>query len=246
MEELIFFAVIIAFSILESISRSRKAKARGGAKLPTPEEWRMEADAAKARDELPTYDAEPSYDDAVRDRPLPRYTQPHGTATAAPPPRPSTPSPPPPPTGAELAADIWAEIAGLAGAKSRPPEPKKVSVPRQSPPLPPKPPPTVTGRRKGTVTMPSERSAPKEHFVHASHAGYGTDPSERKPSEQDGMDPLAERLGRDPTVIRAQLLSADAHQLRQAIILQEVLGPPAALREDRFEGWDLGLGFDGG
>ena len=67
--------------------------------------------------------------------------------------------------------------------------------------------------------------------VHLTHASYGTDPSERPPSEQDGMDPLAETLSRDAAAVRSQLLSDNASALRQAIILREVLAPPVAMRE---------------
>ena len=68
--------------------------------------------------------------------------------------------------------------------------------------------------------------------MHLAHAGYGTDPSERAPSEQDGLDPLARTLSSDARAIRVQLLSDSASALRQAIILQEVLGPPKAMQED--------------
>lgn len=71
------------------------------------------------------------------------------------------------------------------------------------------------------------------HRVHRAHAEYGTDPSERSRSEQDGLDPLARTLSADAKAIRGQLLSNSASALRQAIILQEVLGPPKAMREEQ-------------
>ena len=83
-----------------------------------------------------------------------------------------------------------------------------------------------------------ERGEPRpyqEHRAHRAHDDYGTDPSERAPSEQDGLDPLARHLGADAAAVRARLRSRDTSALRQAIILQEVLGPPAVLRKDRFE-----------
>ena len=70
-----------------------------------------------------------------------------------------------------------------------------------------------------------------EHYVHLSHAGYGTDPSSRAPSEQDGLDPLAEFLDSDGAAVRQQLFGGRA-ALRRAFVLKEVLGPPKALRED--------------
>jgi len=230
MEELIFFAVIIGFSILESIARKRRAKGAAVAEPPAPEEWEGEDDRVGTRGEVSTYDA-PSYDSLVQAEPRPSPdTVTSGTV-------------PDGPTGAEVAADIWAEIAGLAGTKV-PGETRTRAIPRQSPPLPAETEPSLPTRRERTPGPPRVAREPV-HRVHLSHAGYGTDPSERAPSEQDGLDPLAETLGKDPSAIRAQLRSDAAHQLRQAIILQEVMGPPAAIREDRFDGWDLGLGFDG-
>ena len=88
MEELIFFAVIIFFSILESIARSRKGKAGGEADgpLPDPVEWETRLpDLEPGRssgggDEAEAYDDDPSYDDVAlgrrqdrEDRTLERY-----------------------------------------------------------------------------------------------------------------------------------------------------------------------------
>ncbi|MDX1647037.1 MAG: hypothetical protein R3304_07825 [Longimicrobiales bacterium] len=83
MEELIFFAVIIFFSILESIARSRRAKRRGEteedestrprereweARLPDMEPPRPEPGGERG-ERLSTYDDDPSYDEmATRDR----------------------------------------------------------------------------------------------------------------------------------------------------------------------------------
>ena len=68
--------------------------------------------------------------------------------------------------------------------------------------------------------------------MHQAHALYGTDPSERPRSAHDTIDPLADRLSEDAKAIRAQLTGQDTGALRQAIILQDVLGKPVALRED--------------
>lgn len=98
MEELIFFAVIIFFTILESIARSRKAKQGGGIEDEAPTrsgEWdepsgseRGEGARREAGDGLPTYDQEPSYDDLAtgptgrKDRTLGKYTRPYGAQEA--------------------------------------------------------------------------------------------------------------------------------------------------------------------
>lgn len=98
MEELIFFAVIIFFTILESIARSRKEKQGGGIEdeAPTrtgqwdepPESERGEGARRHGGDRLPTYDQDPSYDDLAtepkgrKDRTLGKYTRPYGAQGA--------------------------------------------------------------------------------------------------------------------------------------------------------------------
>lgn len=98
MEELIFFAVIIFFTILESIARSRKAKQGGGVEdeAPTrtgqwdepPESGMGEGERRHAGDGPPTYDQEPSYDDVAtgstgrKDRTLGTYTRPYSAREA--------------------------------------------------------------------------------------------------------------------------------------------------------------------
>jgi hypothetical protein len=89
-------------------------------------------------------------------------------------------------------------------------------VPRPSPALPP-----IHRRAAG-------------HSIHRSHEGFGTDPSERAPSEQGKIDPFARTLSADAAAVHRQLQGHDPHALRQAMILQEILGPPVALRPDPF------------
>jgi hypothetical protein len=86
-------------------------------------------------------------------------------------------------------------------------------------------------RAKSPLSRGPARPRPS-HRVHRAHAEFGTDPSERTRSEQDGLDPLARTLSADAKAVRGQLLSDSASALRQAIILQEVLGPPKAMQED--------------
>ena len=214
MDGLIFFAVIIFFSIIDSIARSRKKKAAAIApEIPAEGEWEPERDVRSR--ELPSFDAEPSYrddrdgGDDVPSEPLTRRTQPDRAGSV---------------TDGTTTADIWKEIAGAFATGSR----IQTSAPRE--PVPPPPAPVqVQGVERGP------RRPVETHVVHQAHAGYGTDPSERAPSEQDGLDPLARKLGADAVAVRKQLRSHGAHALRQAVILQEVLGPPAATRRDRFE-----------
>ena len=153
--------------------------------------------------------------------------------------------------------DLWEEIAALAGAQlPQQPEPAAEEEPEPEPsswdPVPRvdreavslevpardleresrelqlrRARPPVTERGQFTTT-PMKRP---EHAIHEAHALYGTDPSSRPPSEQDGMDPLAQHLGADPSAARVRLMGHDVHQLRQALILSEVLGPPVALKK---------------
>lgn len=224
MEELIFFAVIVFFSIIESIARSRKAKRSGQApddglpELPLPPEiepdWRSQPVPKRAN--LPSYDQDPSYDDAVDAGARGRSARPelpgggHDGAT-----RPSSET--------MLPGGLFEELAELAGQLERA-KAKPIKLPKQSPPLPTRPRPTVPARRT---------PAPVEHRVHRAHAEYGTDPSERSRSEQDGLDPLAEHLSADARAVREQLASKNPAQLRRAFIMHEVFGPPVSQREDQ-------------
>jgi hypothetical protein len=217
-EELIFFAVIIFFSIIDAISRRRKArqKAQSGEspELPPPEEWMP--------DDLPSYDADPSYDDTAG-----RTEKQAATSQTM------------------LPSALFEELAGLAGRLEQGRgQARTLDLPNQSPELPePEPEPEwvhlAPDRSRGPTQSRSlvpggrrsvARTAP--HLVHRAHEGYGTDPSERAPSEQDGLDPLAETLGANAAAIRTQLLSHTAAGLRQAVILQEVLGKPVSLRDE--------------
>ena len=194
MEELIFFAIIIFFSIIDSIARTRKKRQaeRTGQTGRMPEEW-------DEPDELPTYDDVPSYDDPYEMAPYEARTPSGGSA----------------PTSSEgmIPSDIWEEIAGLA--RGRLPEPEPEPLPVEIEPIPPRP--------------------VARHRVHRAHAEFGTDPSSRSPSKEGAIDPLRVTLSRDARAVRRQLRSHSRSALRQAVILQEVLGPPAATRPERFQ-----------
>ncbi|MDE3001952.1 MAG: hypothetical protein OXU33_06935 [Gemmatimonadota bacterium] len=253
MEELIFFAVIIFFSIIESIARSRKAKSGGGPveEVPTgdrtPGEWEFEWEQTSPAD-LPTYDDDPSYDDEA-------------TRSGSP--------PPPAPRGIEsqksssrtmLPGGLLEELAGMAEkldverkrmeqaeadaraearrqdrARSDRAEEQERWVERQRHRDERARERVPMSRRTLGTGVPATRGparAVPSHTLHQAHAEYGTDPSERSPSEQDGLDPLERTLSRDAKAVRVQLLSDSASALRQAVILQEVLGPPKAAQED--------------
>lgn len=201
MEELIFFAVIIVFSILESIARSRKKRA-GMQQIPN------DGEPDRPYDDLDADDA------ADSSRPIPRYSEPYGSSPGAETTHRS---------GSEgmVPADIWQEIAGLARGRLEQMEKK---------PAPPPPPPTPSRVERGRRTP----DVGEAHRVHRSHAGYGTDPSSRLPSAQDDLDPLARSLSADAASVRQQLRQGGRHALRRAMILQEILGPPASMRPEAF------------
>jgi len=232
MEQLIFIAIVVIFSILDSVARTKK-KRQGRGPLPAPEapeEWETEEDRYDTRASRDEVQVRRAPEEA---KPLPEYTQPYGSTPEAE--RPA-------PKGSEgmIPSDLWEEIAGLARGRlpDQPPAPRP--MPRREAPPAPKPAP----RREATPARArSEAGAvpprPVEtHRVHQAHAGFGTDPSSRARSREDGLDPLAFELGLDADAARHQLLSRDRHALRQAVILQEILGPPAALRNDPFEDKD--------
>ena len=265
MEQLIFFAVLIFFSIVESIARSRKQK-KGGPLPEVPPEWEQEWERQQrpeqaprprtrlpqqGRPEVPSYDDDASFDARTSaegtssegersfDEAASSETERKKRAESS---------------ESMIPSDIWEEIAGLAREA-------KVELPLPPPRPKPQPKPRPTGQRRelppqprraqplpASVKPPPLRTRPTPpspiaepalegtaaHAVHQSHAGFGTDPSARARSAQDGLDPLARVLGADAAAARLQLRTQGAHALRQALILQEVLGPPTALRNDPF------------
>lgn len=265
MDELIFFAVIIFFSIVESIARSRKAKRKQAEGGGEPDPTGMDFEWAQNEPELPTYDSEPSYDDLPsyddqieQDEVRRAYGGEDDRAGAK--------------SSSEtlLPGDLLAQLAGMAGKlEAEREKARTIALPKQSPPLPTQEPEEHerqvrdragrgeqaagargdrSGRavtrtrtpvparsrtpRSGTPARSRTPRAPVEHSIHLSHAGYGTDPSERAKSEQDDLDPLREFLSEDAKAIRAQLMSQSESALRQAFILSEVLGPPVSMRDD--------------
>lgn len=211
MEQLIFFAIIIIFSIIDSVARSKKKKQQQmgtGAPAPEAPEARERKRAVPRYDTERTHEAQRTYEAERTYEHQPSYDADPSSDAA-----PSYDDDLPDEAGSQamIPADIWEEIAGLARGR----------VPAPTRPAPPPPAP---------VAPPVET-----HRVHRAHKGYGTDPSSRAPSEQDGLDPLATQTSADALAVRAQLRRQGAHALRQAVIFHEILGPPVAIRPDRFE-----------
>ena len=210
MEELIFFALIGFASIIESVFRRRKARSGGGPVKEAPtRDRRFEREQGRP-EESPTYDSVPSYDEWV-------------TATV---PEASAKKPALDTLGSDLlevllGGETWQDEKDRAKRKlkARNDEIRRLRM-------------KVEDFSRAGASAGESVSPPSVHQIHRTHAEFGTDPSERAPSEQDGLDPLARSLSAEAKAVRRQLRSDSASALRQAIVLQEVLGPPQSIRED--------------
>jgi hypothetical protein len=131
---------------------------------------------------------------------------------------------------AMIPGDIWEEIAGLARGRMRQLETQPEAPPEPPPPVQATPSATLPARLGWGKRTPKVGQA---HRVHLSHAEYGTDPSSRTRSAHDQIDPLARGLSADVKAVRKQLRHG-RHALRQAVMLQEVLGPPVSIRPEGF------------
>jgi hypothetical protein len=259
MEELIFFAVLIFFSIIESIARSRKQR-KGGGPLPeipdeaSPEWERAERPPRPAPSPRPRMSDVPSYDDdASFDARVSSETEPSFDEVAA-----SEEERRRRAASSEsmIPADLWKEIEGLAReAKVELPAPRPKPQPRvppkpqtqvptpprrgpqpgrPAPKTPPRPRPMAPPRKPTAPPRPTVIEGTAAHPVHLSHAGYGTDPSERARSAQDVLQSAEVAVHPDASAVRNQLRGRGTSALRQALILHEVLGPPVTSKPDRF------------
>lgn len=235
MEELIFFGLIIIFSILDGLARKKKGQSGGLPETewePAPGERRggegpgQRTASRPPGPPLPTYDDDPSYDDRWAGRewddpripgaPRPEYTRPYEPRGDA------------APTTSEgmVPADLWAEIGALARGERtdveayRPPEAEE--EPTSPHPVPAPVPPPAALRRPLKV-------AESEHAIHRAHLGFGTDPSSRAPAVAPRTS--VEEPHADALAVRRMLIGGGS-ALRQAVILQEVLGKPVSLRNE--------------
>jgi hypothetical protein len=237
MDGLVFLVVIVVFSLLEGVLRKKKAaqQARLSGQAPDDGQYGPTQDGqledgryGLVQEQFEaTYDGEPSYDDDP-----PAYDEAHGILeysnqyTEAPPSKPA-------PSETLIPKDVWEELAALVSGA----QPQASDLERPAPPAPRAETTAVARTETTAVTQRATRglTTRPEHIVHDAHAAYGTDPSQRAPSEQDGLDPLAEHLGADARAVHQLFASRDSHALQQAIILQEVLGLPAAFRGDPYD-----------
>ncbi len=257
-EQLIFFGLIIAFSILDGIVRRKR-----GTQVPPPEEWEggdewQGSDDREGSDEVGDpgpvtaresrrgEDAPEGFEDDLtsyqrRGASVSKYEAPGGSGSVpgtTPPSRYQPPRTSSPVGDAQTAESVWEEIARLARAGGVPPDDMPGDAPyAESPPRLP-----GTSRRPGSDTsrlprsgrsvvrrsgVPARGAPSQEHPIHLSHAGYGTDPSSR-PSNAAVV--TSEQSSEDVKAVK-RMLAGGRGQLRRAVILQEMLGPPVSMRD---------------
>lgn len=124
-----------------------------------------------------------------------------------------------------LPVDLWEEIRRLA----------RGTAPTQPLPTPgsgrPRPAPGQGPRRP--PPKPASPPASAEHPVHLTHGKMGRPMAERlTPLDRPGQGPSPSA---DVLAVRKMLTGGGRSALRRAIVLEEVLGPPAALRGDPYE-----------
>ena len=211
-EGLFFWLIIIAVAVLQGIGQKKKKPGQPGQKQPQGQD-------------LP--------------RPIPTAEKERVTAS-------SRPLPPSPGGGGRrvqeadssesmIPSEIWEEILGMARGEPRraePPPPPEAETPWALEERPRKGRPEAAVARRGEPPPPEERSFPTSHG--ADGAIHGTKPADFKArlalsraSTEEG-----EKEEATPPELRKALFgSGSSKELRKAIILKEVLGPPMALRE---------------
>ncbi len=135
------------------------------------------------------------------------------------------------PSAGALAPELWDEIRKLARARGA--EVPGVE-PARRPGAPALPAPAP---RAFTPVATAARPAPAApvHPVHRTHPKMGRPLAERlSPLDNPEDEAVRDRPAPEVTDVR-RMLGGGAKALRRAVILEEVLGPPAALRGDPYE-----------
>lgn len=207
MEELIFFAVLILFSILDAIARKRRG--RHAEEAPGPDE--IDPAAARRRPtKVPGAETEPPSSEGMLPRDL---WEEIAALTRGERPGASGPG--------EAGDSSPSEAEGERGERRRPRLPASSPIRREQ----------VGAREVGTREV-GTRGELGEHPIHGFHAEYGTDPSSRTPVPE----PRRGGPGREVREVRRALLEGGASEARKAVILHEVLGKPLAYRDPGPEG----------
>ena len=234
MGELIFFAVLILFSILESVARQRKQREEGGGGDGAPEPNSSRRDRRPERSGRASPRAGAERGEAAetmlpadlweeiqglasgrlpdsRPEPTRRPRKPGRTGRRLPegPPRPTVPE------------------RGRASVARRPPTEEEAHTLERLDVEP-------TGDEIRSPEVGVDRWTPSTqgaHPIHGTHRDYGTDPSGRVTSELDWRPPVSG----NPNAKRVRALlrgSGGTDALKQAVMLQEILGPPASMKDD--------------
>jgi hypothetical protein len=229
-EQLFLVAIIVAFSILEAVARRQKRRRQGGAGTglpPVPEEWGEKPESRREPPPLSphrSYDQDPSFDDAVEEDVGRRVEPGMPPAAGSPVERaPATPS-----SEDLIPVDIWEEIAALARGE-RPGVTPPPPAPSREPAVPASSPSRVESVPREIRVPTPEPDRPGTHPVHLTHPQLGKPVSERLTAPARRR--TGARPGKDVRAVR-RLLAGGGTSLRQAVILHEILGPPASQRED--------------
>lgn len=260
MEQLIFVGIILLFAVLEAVARKNKQRQGQGEGVPEapdrePEVALPRPRPAPTRGTVPrSHDEDPSFDEAakgdegrMRPEPAAERAAPLGQEDAI------------TRTSSEglIPAELWEEIQVLARGGQpqeleRPkPVPAQKPAPARRPKAPGRPPAPAPAHRKTapasrTGTLAPSRPAVRkpvqtpshgpeapatvegtpDHPVHLSHAAFGTPVVSRAGSPEG----VVRRSAAGPESVRKLLVGGRA-SLRQAMILQDVLGPPVSLRD---------------
>jgi len=240
-EQLILIAVILVFSsLVDAVARKKRQAESGEGPTPASPTGSSQPGRAGARERTPpTYDLDPSFDDAAQagSRGVPA----RGSAAG---PRAASAS-----SEGLIPADVWEEIQALARGESAPargtPAPTRTPPPARSPAGGPSPASTAPARGAPRAarapTSTAERPLPSasvptkgpivtpEHAVHLTHPKYGTPVHDRLTGFDDHARPRG--LSTQGMAVRSALRGRGAG-LRQAVLLQEILGPPVSLKDD--------------
>jgi len=242
--ELVFFAAILLFTVLEAIAKSRRKREAGegqDADAESPQD--VAAEIQRRREEARRQRAEARRASQERDPGTQPGRQGAGERARVGGPAPmgsagrgGVPKTEGEPSGEEpsttmVPQDLWEEIADMMSGR-RSPEPVPAPAPR-APRTKPVPEPAPSRTRTPVSTRSAAAAARREsaHPVHRSHPEFGMDPSERVPSAFDLRAPVHGRSAHASRVRSVLSGSNGADALKEAIILQEVLGPPASLKK---------------
>ncbi len=247
MEQLVFVGIIVAFSILEALARKNRAQQRqDGGGLPKPEDLRPPRPAPAPRpaarpraSSVPrSYDEDASFDEVVKDdergpRPRQGDVEPARTASER------------EPASSEglIPDEVWQEIEALARGGSLPvpkppaqPRPRGAARPRtagRSPaPGGPSGPKRPTARERAAAPARVAEVAPSAEGAHdqpvyVSRTVHGTEIRDRATAHA----PRGAARGSAVSGAVLALMKGSRTAARDAVILQEILGPPAGLRD---------------